>query len=172
MDIGAAARRHGLTAVRLTGIRLGDLRAVGLPAIVEMVEEAGARRPYLVLAVDGETATLVAPAGEEARVGLRLVESAWTRSAWVLWRNVDGLPIDASHPWTLTAAGAVASRLRALGFLPADTGALDDAVVREAVRAFQASAGLAADGQIGPLTTLALARASGGSPPSGGAVAR
>lgn len=169
-DIEAAARRHGLAALRLTGLRLGDLRAVGLPAIVEM-REAGARHPYLVLAIDGDAATLVAPAGEEARVTLPLIESGWTRSALFLWRNADGLPTDASQPWTPTVVAAMAARLRALGFLRADAAPVDDPAVREAVRGFQTSVGLPADGLTGPLTILALVRASGGHPPSGGRAA-
>ena len=92
-DIAVVAARYHLTATMLRDVSVGDLRAVGLPALVEL-SERGAARPYLVRRLERDAATLVAPSGEELQVPIERLEAAWTRSAWILWRNVDLLPVD------------------------------------------------------------------------------
>src|SRR6185503_20432241 len=47
LDIAAVAARYHLTATVLPDVSVNDLRAVGLPALVEL-NERGAARPYLV----------------------------------------------------------------------------------------------------------------------------
>ena len=160
-DIAAVAARYHLTATVLHDVSVSDLRAVGLPAIVELGER-GAVRPYLVRRLERDAATLIAPTGEESRVPLERLEAAWTRSAWVLWRNVDLLPVDPAEAMSPTVVATVALRLAKLGHL---TGALPtgpDGRLQAAVRSFQRTAGLREDGVVGPRTTLALARATTG----------
>jgi general secretion pathway protein A len=163
LDVAAIAGRHRLAATRLDPVELADLRAIGLPAIVEVQEPRGGRRPYLALAIDRDQARLAAPTGEEARVSLDSFESSWTRAAWLVWRNVDGLPTGPGEPWTPAMWAAAAARLRSLGYLPPNpSGSSDEERMFEAIRRFQASAGLRSDGILGPLTVLALARAAAG----------
>jgi general secretion pathway protein A len=162
LDVAAIAGRHRLAATRLDPVELADLRAIGLPAIVEVQEPAG-RRPYLALAIDRDQARLAAPTGEEARMTLGSLEASWTRAAWLIWRNVDGLPTGPGEPWTPAMWAAAASRLRSLGYLPPNpSDSSDEERMFEAIRRFQASAGLRSDGILGPLTVLALARAAAG----------
>ncbi len=162
LDVAAIAVRHRLAATRLDPVELADLRAIGLPAIVE-VQEPGGRRPYLAVAIDRDQARLAAPTGEEARMTLGSLEASWTRAAWLIWRNVDGLPTGPGEPWTPAMWAAAASRLRSLGYLPPNpSGSSEEERMFEAIRRFQASAGLQSDGILGPLTVLALARAAAG----------
>ena len=158
-DIAAVAARYHLTATVLRDVSVSDLRAVGLPAIVELGER-GAVRPYLVRGLERDTATLIAPTGEESRVPVERLEAAWTRSAWVLWRNVDLLPIDPAEAMSPTVVATVALRLAKLGHLTGALPTVPDGRLQGAVRSFQRAAGLREDGVVGPRTTLALARAT------------
>lgn len=153
LDVAAVAQRYHLAATFLADTSVGDVRAVGLPALVG-VDEGGARGAYLLRRMDRDAVLLVSATGEERRVTLDRLQSAWTRSAWVVWRNVDLLPVDPAVEMTPTVTTTVALRLSKLGFSAGQLG--------EAVRRFQRANGLEEDGIMGPRTTLALARATSG----------
>ena len=153
LDIAAVAERYHLAATFLPDSTLGEIRAVGLPVLVG-VGERGAAEAHLLRRMDRDAALLVSGAGEERRMPLERLESGWTRSVWVIWRNVDLLPLDPATKMTPTVSATVSLRLAKLGF-PADR--LD-----VAVRRFQRANGLEEDGIMGPRTTLALARATAG----------
>jgi murein L,D-transpeptidase YcbB/YkuD len=161
-DIEAVAARYKLSATRLQAANLRGLRAVGLPALVELSDRV-TRYPYLLRRLDRETATLVGPEGEEARVSLDVLEAGWTHAAWILWRNPDQLPAHPEGTLSPSEAAAVGARLSKLGYLPPSSPAANTALLRQAVRRFQRAVGLDDDGVVGPITTLALVRASGGS---------
>jgi general secretion pathway protein A len=153
LDVVAVAARHHLAATFLADTSLGELRAVGLPALIGL-DERGAGQTYLLRRLDRESATLVGAAGDERRVALDRLDPAWTRAAWVVWRNVDLLPTDPAAEMTSTVIATVNLRLAKLGF---GGGSLEDTV-----RRFQRASGLPEDGILGPRTTLALARATSG----------
>ena len=161
LDVAAVAARYHLAATFLSDATVGELRAVGLPALIGL-EERGSRQPYLLRRLEGDTATVLSPTGEARRIGLDRLEPAWTRAAWVVWRNVDLLPTDPAGQMTPTIVATVALRLSKLGFLPGATPVEAGARLDQGVRVFQRSAGLPEDGIMGPRTTLALARATAG----------
>ena len=162
VDIARVADRYQLTATRLPHITAVELRAIGLPALLEL---DGAQGPSVLLLrrIAGDTVTLVNGTGTELRRQLGELDSDLASAeAWVLWRNLDQLPVNGARPMTPTTVLAVALRLHRLGHLTMPLPDLYDARLAEAVRAFQRSTGLAADGIVGPRTTLALSRVVAG----------
>jgi general secretion pathway protein A len=156
-DVGAIAARYQLSATLVPEMSLTDLRAVNLPAIIELGPPSGPR-PLLLRRLDGATATLLSPSADEVRLPLGDLERSWSRSAWIVWCNVDLLPTDPSRAMTPVVFTTLAMRLHKLGLLDSPIPTGDDDRFREAVRRFQMSKGLAPDGLVGPRTTLVLAR--------------
>ncbi len=162
LDISAVATRYQLSATFLPATTLFDLRAIGLPALVEL-SAAPAGRPYLLRWIGADTATLVSPSGEEARFALNTLDPAWTRSAWIVWRNVDQLPLDPWRDLTPTVLTTIGLRLQKLGYLSPPVPPSYDSRFELAVRRFQrAVGGLQEDGIVGPRTAIALSRVVGG----------
>ncbi|HEV8227780.1 MAG TPA: peptidoglycan-binding protein, partial [Methylomirabilota bacterium] len=162
LDIAGVAARYQLEATYVPALTLSDLRSIGLPALVELAD-APAGRPHLLRWIGRETATLVSPSGEEARFALDSLDPAWTRAAWIVWRNVDQLPTDPRSDMTQAVLSTVALRLQKLGYLSGPMPSTYDARFQQAVRRFQRGVGgLHEDGVIGPRTVMALSRVAGG----------
>jgi general secretion pathway protein A len=156
VDIGGVAERYQLAATSLTGPSAGELRAMGLPALIQE-SHAGLR---LLRQIVGDTATLVDGTGTEERHRLSDLDSMLANArVWLLWRNFDELAPGGAESLTPAMVLTVALRLHKVGYLsmPLPYSVYDPRFVR-AVRAFQRSTGLAADGIMGPRTTLALSR--------------
>jgi Putative peptidoglycan binding domain len=162
LDIAAVASRYQLVATYLPALTLSDLRSIGLPALLELAD-APAGRPHLLRWIGRETATLVSPSGEEARFALDSLDPAWTRAAWIVWRNVDQLPADPRSDMTPAVLSTIALRFQKLGYLSGPAPSTYDGRFQQAVRRFQrAVGGLHEDGVIGPRTVMALSRVAGG----------
>ncbi len=160
-DIEAIAARYQLAATFLPDTSLAELRAIGLPALVEVLEPP-TWRPYLMRRVEGETVILVGPAGEDVRLQSDGLEATWTRSAWIVWRNVDLLPSDPVQAMSPTVLATLALRLQKLGYLSPPLPASYEGRLQQAVQRFQRDMQLFEDGIVGPRTTMALARVTGG----------
>ena len=161
LDIAAVAARYQLTATTLPATTLPELRAIGLPAIVE-VRDRGARRPLMLRRMTEDAAALLTASGDEVRLSSGSLDAAWTHSAWFVWRNVDFVPVDPNQELTPTVLTTLALRLQKLGHLtpPLPVGNTDR--FQAGVRRFQRATGLTEDGIVGPRTTLALSRVIAG----------
>ncbi len=170
-DVPAIALRYDLSATWLPETTLEELRAMDLPAILELDEQSG-RRPYLLRGLDGAGATLVSPSGVERRAAVADLDKSWTHSAWVMWRNVDFLPVDPNQDLTPIVVETLGLRLQKLGLLGPPIPRSNSERFQEAVRQFQVRMGLKPDGIVGPRTTLALSRVVAGrfGPSLGGSI--
>jgi general secretion pathway protein A len=160
-DVVAIAAQYQLSATLLPATTLAELRAVDLPAILELSERS-VRRPYLLGRLDGPVAIMTSPAGEETRLAVDELDASWTRSAWIIWRNVDLLPVDPNEDLTPIVVATLALRLQKLGLLSPPVPTSNNERFQQAVRSFQISMGLAPDGIVGPRTTLTLSRVIAG----------
>jgi general secretion pathway protein A len=156
VDITRVAENFQLTATSLSGATAADLRAIGLPALIQH----GDTDMLLLRRISGDTATLIDGTGAERQEGLGALESRLTSaSVWLLWRNLDEVVTDGAPAMTPAMVLSVALRLHNLGHLamPLPHSVYDPRFTR-AVRGFQRATGLVEDGILGPRTTLALSR--------------
>jgi general secretion pathway protein A len=161
LDVPAIASRYQLAATRLAKTTLAELRAVNLPAILEMNGKPAVRF-VLLRRLDGETASLIDPSGIQTRTTVEDLEASWGHSAWVIWRNVDLLPVDPGQDMTSIVVTTLGLRLQKLGLLSPPLPTVNSDGFQLAVRRFQTSMGLTPDGIVGPRTTLALSRVVAG----------
>ena len=136
---------------------LDQLRALDLPAVLEVFHPSRTDTCYLALVGLGKSAAVVSfSAGRDETVPLSQLEAFWTRNAIVAWPDEpggwrNGPQLDA---WAR-------ERLVAHGY--------DAVALPDAVRQFQEDVGLVSDGLLGPRTRMALFARSASDHPSLGA---
>jgi len=160
-DLAAIAASYQLSATLLPETTLAELRAIGLPALMQTGGSEGARA-LLLRGIEGDTAVLATPTGEETHIALDRLEAAWNHQAWIIWRNIDLLPADPNQELTPTVVATLALRFQKLGHLTPPVPTTNNERFQQAVRRFQRATGLRDDGIVGPRTTLALSRVIGG----------
>ncbi|QGU32089.1 ExeA family protein [Thermochromatium tepidum] len=160
-DLCAHIRPLGLGCESEQG-RLSHVRFFNLPALLRVADQDGASR-YLVLGeLDATKATLDQRDGQ-TRVPATELESVWSGDYRLVWQLPPG-------GTTLIRPGAVGeevrwlrdllSRVPGLAMLPGPADRYD-VTLESALRAFQASKGLTADGVAGPRTFIALYQSAG-----------
>jgi general secretion pathway protein A len=145
-DPCSAAEREGLQCWRSRG-GLGPVRQLDRPGVLRLTDERGRSAHAVLLALDGEMATL-ALGGSERTLTLAELARWWRGDYATFWRAPPGWQ-DGEVPtaWLQQQLARAA---------PAAAGTL-----RERVSAFQLTQGLVPDGVAGPLTLMQLNRAAG-----------
>jgi hypothetical protein len=150
--IGAAWGGGPLSRATLR-THLEQLRALDLPAALEMFHPSRRDTCFVALVRLGERAAVVAVGdAPEIEAPLAQIDALWTRDAIVWWPE----PADARGDPGRQEAWA-RQALTGLGH--------SDREIRAAVRGFQQRAGLVPDGLLGPRTRMALFALSDGSGP-------
>jgi general secretion pathway protein A len=146
--LGRVAAAWEGARVERTPLRLESplLRRLDLPAVLELLLPGGQTRHVALVGLAGDGATLDLGSARR-RVSWAALESRWTRNAIVLWKDFESLALAPDPGWATRWA---LDRLRAAGF-SGPPGELAAPLAR-----FQAEAGLAADGVLGPRTLMAL----------------
>ncbi|AFL74379.1 ExeA family protein [Thiocystis violascens] len=149
----------GLRCEQETGT-LGNLRYFDLPAVLRVVGPGDSRRFVVLAALDDTEATLDLATGSE-RVPVAGLERIWTGHYTLVWQPPPGGS-------TLMASGSWGEDVRWLRRTLSQVPGLDlatgdaprfDASLSDALRTFQTSRGLSADGVAGPRTLILLNQA-------------
>ncbi len=153
---------RGLAVFTFSAPDLEVLRVLDHPVLLGIDASDGVRRVVALRHLsDGEAELDGVIASGPVRVSIDELMNAWLGDAHLVWRDFEPLP-------ELMRAGDagddVAWLQQALtdaGFSPGSASGHFDAATEEAVRAFQEDRRLDVDGAVGPLTKMALYRASG-----------
>jgi general secretion pathway protein A len=140
------SRAWGGASLARTTLRapLDQIRALDLPAVLEMFHPSRTDTCYLALVGLGKLDAVVSfGSGRDETVPLAQIEAYWMRNAIVAW------PED-------PALGRYGPRLDAWARERLMAHGYDAVDLPEAVRRFQADAGLVSDGLLGPRTRMAL----------------
>lgn len=149
----------GLRCEQETGT-LGNLRYFDLPAVLRVAGPGDARRAVVLTALDDTEATLDLPTGSE-RVPVEGLERLWTGHYILIWKPPPGgSTLMASGSWgeDVRWLRQTLSQVPDLDLAPGDAPRYD-ASLSAALRIFQASRGLSADGVAGPRTLILLNQA-------------
>ncbi|MEN8183574.1 MAG: peptidoglycan-binding domain-containing protein, partial [Myxococcota bacterium] len=149
---------RGLAVYSADGADAGSLAGLGPLALVALRGPGGVDHAVLLDRVGVESVRVVGLLGDPTPVEVTRegFDTRVSGQARVVWRDFEGLPPVLRWGYRGPAVEWLQTSLRALGYLktPA-TGEYDGATVA-AVRAFQITRGLQADGEVGPRTKMAL----------------
>jgi general secretion pathway protein A len=156
-ELVQALEARGLRVEHLTVADLDTLRVLGHPALLKLSGRDGRVRSVVLRHLDERTATLVGLGqATVVRVPAEELAARFTGEAWVPWRDFVSLPPVLRDGETGSSVYWLQATLAELGFYAGRPSGRFDDPTRGALRAFQASRGLEADGQVGPQTRMAL----------------
>jgi len=156
-----AAAASKLNLLRFRG-PWSALRQLDAPALLELTLPGTTAIHYVaLLAIDGDFARLEPPLAVTATVPVQELEALYAGQAYILWRNPLQLPIAGGHNMERGAVVALQRLLLDAGVYQGALHGRFDEATTTALVSFQQRRGLAADGQPGPQTLLALYQSSG-----------
>ncbi len=156
-DLGAVfgeARALGLRVHSGTGMELAQLRYLGHPALLRL--DTG--HVVGLRALDGSGLEILGIGAAPLRVTPEELAPHWTGEAHIFWRDLEGLPAILTPTQRGAGVRWLQSVLVELGYLSGEPSGYFDPGTAKALRAFQAEFTLESDGQVGPLTKMALYR--------------
>ena len=169
-DPCAAALAQQLQCYRTTKLNLPLLRQLARPGILTLqTDEHSAELLYAVLVDMGEQTSTLQIGGLRHTVSISALARRWRGEFATLWRVPDGYSPAARGGATGPAITLLAEQLDQLDGIsaptrPANTQQLD-AALKQRLRDFQRTHGLATDGQPGPMTYMQLESALGTNTP-------
>ncbi len=157
-DACAQAARQQLQCFRNKNITLAQIRQLGRPGLLTVLDEQGQPQQALLMGLGEQTATL--GQGNLAKtVSLTALAQAWKgdfATFWIAPASYDGtVKPNARGP----VVDWLAQQLAGPGAVPAPAVFSDS--LRQKLQTFQRAQGLPADGQPGPMTLMQLNRAAG-----------
>ena len=169
-DPCAAALAQQLQCYRTTKLNLPLLRQLARPGILTLQTDEDSAEPLYAVLVDmGEQTATLQIGGLRHTVSISALARRWRGEFATLWRVPDGYSPAARGGATGPAITLLAEQLDQLDGIsaptrPANTQQLDTAL-KQRLRDFQRTHGLATDGQPGPMTYMQLESALGTNTP-------
>ena len=169
-DPCAAALAQQLQCYRTTKLNLPLLRQLARPGILTLQTDEDLAEPLYAVLVDmGEQTATLQIGGLRHTVSISALARRWRGEFATLWRVPDGYSPAARGGATGPAITLLAEQLDQLDGIsaptrPANTQQLD-AALKQRLRDFQRTHGLATDGQPGPMTYMQLESALGTNTP-------
>lgn len=154
-ELLAALEENGLRVIRIRS--QDELEQLDVPGLVELQAPDGNLHAALIRHIDAGTAQLdgVVP-GQLVSVPLGQLNERWKGEGYAAWRDYEGLPPVLRSGASGQPVAFLQRALARLGHYHGEVhGSFDDAT-EQAVRSFQRSVGLVADGSVGPLTQVQL----------------
>ncbi len=155
-DPCSVAPAQGLHCFRSRG-GLAEIRQLDRPGIVRLVDARG-RAAHALLAAFGDGQATLAAAGIETTVPLTDLARVWRGDFATFWRTPPGYREGEVASSTGAGSAWLAQRLAEVDHQSALAGGGD--ALRARIAAFQLQHGLTPDGLAGPLTLMALGRAT------------
>jgi hypothetical protein len=159
-DLYKAAKAFGFQCLRFRG-NINRIRALNLPVLLELrLGKTMTKRYAALLAFEGAYGK-IAPSlpGGPSLVPVRVLESVWYGTAYVLWRDLWGGRRYLAEGMKGGAVGELQSSLQELGYYKQKPSGVFDGKTSEAVSAFQRDHFLDEDGILGPQTRIVLYQA-------------
>jgi general secretion pathway protein A len=155
--LSAMGARMGLEVTELR-THLQQLRKLDIPVIVELFHTARTDTCFAaIVQLDEDTATVTFGPGDAIRIPISILESFWTRQAYVFWKDEENL--SSLAPDDERVESWVREGLEETGYLSDNASSLED--LRADLARFQGANFLVADGVAGPRTKLTLYILSG-----------
>jgi len=161
VDIEAIAWRRGLQALSLTGNR-SMLSLLDLPAVTVFRLPGNSGLRYVALTGMDGARVILSIDGTSTTVSADLFEHYWSGTAYVLWRDFEGLGPSLHAGGRGPAVVHLQQLLRRVGLFAHEPTGVFDAATEHGVASFQHQHLLDQDGIAGPFTDILLYSAAGG----------
>ncbi len=161
-EVVGALDGHGLAVFSFAAADLDVLRVIDHPVLLGIDAADGVQRIVALRQLsDGEAELEGVVESGPVRVPVEDLMNYWLGDAHLVWRDFEPLP-EVIRPGDVGEAVAwLKQALTDVGFSPGSASGRFDAATEAAVRAFQEDHQLEPDGAVGPLTKMALYRATG-----------
>ncbi len=155
LDLPRIAASRGLQYLPLQG-NLTVLRVLDLPAILELIPDDGSPPRFVTVEALSEDVATVSVGRRKIDIASEVLAEAWFGKAHLFWHDIDRLGPMLARGATSPAVARLHDLLRAAEVYDGGGTTVFREDTEEAVRRFQRSKRLVADGKVGPMTMIAL----------------
>ena len=166
VEIRSIARQRGLMATEVTGT-LDTLARFDTPALLQIPLPGDGSRLVAMVGIDRNGVTVAPAVNGRSSLTRSELAAVWTGSATLLWKNFHDISPRLRTGSRAKGVKPLQELLKGAGYYGGMVSNVFDPTTDGAIRTFQQSEGLEADGKPGEKTLLLLYRRAGGFFPPG-----